>query len=148
MSFRVLFLCRRAFEGSGAARRRIVREEPMAAVEDEASRYDEVFEPGGRLVSAVEMNLTLLARKEVRVALEFERGAPANRERECQEALKGYDDLFPLEVAARAAVDATSGLPEPSMGDILRTQLAVVAARLQPSRIDEKALREELFEVV
>jgi hypothetical protein len=117
-------------------------------VKEKASGYGDVLEPGRRLAPAVEMDLTLLMGKKMRVALELERRAPADYQWESQEALKRYDDLFPLELATRAAVDPSSGLDQPAMGDVLRAELAVVAALLEPGSVDEKAFGEESLESV
>jgi hypothetical protein len=94
------------------------------------------------------MNFALLLGKEMRVALELECGSTSDGERERKETLERYDDLFPFELAARAAVDAAGRLGEPAVRDILRAELAVVATLFQPGSVNEKPLWEKPLHLV
>jgi len=138
----------RSREARDAAVRRIVREEAAALMEDEAHGEREIPEPGRRGAAAVEVNLALGVGKEVRVALKLERRAAPDGEWERQEALQGYHDVLPLELAARAAVDAGGKLGEPAVLRVLGAKLPVIAALLQPGSIHQQPLRKELLELV
>ena len=65
------------------------------------------------------MDFVRLMREVMTVALEFERGAPADNERIAEQGLQRDDDLLPAQGATLTAIDATNGLLQPAGGKIL-----------------------------
>ena len=88
-------------------------------------------------------------RKVVGIALQFERGAPANYERRIVEnGLEGDDDLLPAQSAARPAEHAAGGLFKPPRFHILMLELRGITLGLEPCGIDKHSLGKLAGELV
>lgn len=86
--------------------------------------------------------------EEMRVALEFERGPPADDQLVAEQGLEREDGLLPVERTLATTVDAATRLGKPSGGQVLGTKGGGVAVSREPSGVDEEALREEALQPV
>src|ERR1041385_5430112 len=110
-------------------------------VVEEARGKRELVKPLRRRLRAVEMNLVLLLRQVMGIALRFEGSASAEQQRIAEQRLERNDDLLPPERSARAAIDASGGLIEPPRGHILAAQRGRETVPGQPTCISDQPLR-------
>jgi hypothetical protein len=78
-------------------------EQPLIAVIFKSKVQLQIIQPARRGLRSVEMDLRLLMREVVGIAVQFERGATANGEGAVEKRLKRDDKLLPGERTARAA---------------------------------------------
>src|SRR5262249_31325957 len=89
---------------------------------EEARSERELLKPLRRRLRAVEMNLLLLLRQVMGIALRFEGGASAEQQRVTEERLERDNDMLPRQRSTRPAISASGGLVEPPCGHILAAQ--------------------------
>jgi len=127
---------------------RFIPEKPDAVAMDEALRQVEAVEPGRGFVGTLKTDGSDIARKIVRKALQFERGAPADDKGPGKQGLKRDHHLLPAKRPARSPVDAAHGPFQPAGLDIIGPQVARDAFSFQPGAVDEQTFRQFLLEQI
>lgn len=136
------------FETGDAARHRLVRKKPVAAVPNEADIERQLGKPARSVHRPVEVYVLDAARKIMREALQFEGRTSPDGERLFEKRLQRYDSLLPRQQAARAPVDTACRLFQPTCRDIVGAERSGVAVSGQPPCIDQQALGQIPFQPV
>ena len=125
-----------------------VPEEPLGRVIFELYVQRQVGEPGRRGLVAIEMNFLAGGRKVVGIALQLERGAASDHNGIVEEGLERENGCRPVEGSARTAVDPARSPFQSPRSDVFGTERIGIAVLVHPAGIDQKAFREDTFELV